>query len=297
MLNSNEKKERTQRDPSSNGLPMIQRNTMETESATIQATTIHVLDLEKHCITRLQKSVGHRNISSRLCAYEPLRVGFEFSGCYCHGKEERPNIGSEYRVNYNDNCSTGVATFINNAGVANASSLGGHTSEPDVHNDPQYKLRMVADDSTIKTSWPSLIDTRNSSSMSMETWLLKFVRKFVWLRLLCYKKQMANLEEELKNIKERLDESENERNQMVDELRETKESANAGLSPKKCDQFVLIEHVSSEAKRSRDHLFQNYVVEVVDDDTEFLILASDGFWKAREMDKRREGKPIEARAA
>ncbi|GJR47023.1 nucleotide-binding alpha-beta plait domain-containing protein [Tanacetum coccineum] len=34
-------KTRTQRDPSSNGLPMIQRNTMETESATIQATTIH----------------------------------------------------------------------------------------------------------------------------------------------------------------------------------------------------------------------------------------------------------------
>ncbi|GKC87522.1 hypothetical protein Tco_1148171 [Tanacetum coccineum] len=100
-----------------------------------------------------------------------------------------------------------------------------------VHNDPQYKLRMVADDSTIKTSRPSLIDTRNSSSMSMETWLLKFVRK-----LLCYKKQMANLEVELKNMKERLHESENETNEMVAELRETKELANAGLSPTKGDQ-------------------------------------------------------------
>ncbi|GKA53545.1 hypothetical protein Tco_0746860 [Tanacetum coccineum] len=31
-----------------------------------------------------------------------------------------------------DNCSTGVATSINNAGVANASSLGGHTPEADI---------------------------------------------------------------------------------------------------------------------------------------------------------------------
>ncbi|GJX22263.1 TVP38/TMEM64 family membrane protein slr0305 [Tanacetum coccineum] len=52
--------------------------------------------------------------------------------------------------------------------------------------------------------------------------------------------------------------------------------------------FVLIDHGSNEAKRSRDHFvtkglrntsFQNYAVEVVDDDLEFLILASDGVWK------------------
>ncbi|GKB65166.1 hypothetical protein Tco_0921352 [Tanacetum coccineum] len=41
-----------------------------------------------------------------------------------------------------------------------------------VHNDLRYKLRMVANDSTIKMSWPRLMDIRNSSSMLMETWLL-----------------------------------------------------------------------------------------------------------------------------
>nr|GEZ01094.1 putative peptidase C1A [Tanacetum cinerariifolium] len=51
--------------------------------------------------------------------------------------------------------------------------------------------------------------------------------------MLCYKKQMANLEGELKNLKERLDESKNETNQMVAELHETKDLVNAGLSPTK----------------------------------------------------------------
>ncbi|GJU82805.1 hypothetical protein Tco_1285170 [Tanacetum coccineum] len=41
------------------------------------------------------------------------------------------------------------------------------------------------------------------------------------------------LEEELRNTKERLDESENERNRVVVDLHETKELANAGLSPTK----------------------------------------------------------------
>ncbi|GJU52681.1 hypothetical protein Tco_1226395 [Tanacetum coccineum] len=41
------------------------------------------------------------------------------------------------------------------------------------------------------------------------------------------------LEEELKNTKERLDESENERNRVVVDLHKTKELANAGLSPTK----------------------------------------------------------------
>nr|GEZ34877.1 hypothetical protein [Tanacetum cinerariifolium]GEZ42355.1 hypothetical protein [Tanacetum cinerariifolium] len=31
-----------------------------------------------------------------------------------------------------DNCSTAVATSINNAGVANASSMGGHTPKADI---------------------------------------------------------------------------------------------------------------------------------------------------------------------
>ncbi|GKA83462.1 hypothetical protein Tco_0805057, partial [Tanacetum coccineum] len=47
----------------------------------------------------------------------------------------------------------------------------------EVHNDLQYKFRMVANDSTIKTSWPSLMDILNSSSMSMETWSLEFARR------------------------------------------------------------------------------------------------------------------------
>ncbi|GJR08778.1 hypothetical protein Tco_0791430 [Tanacetum coccineum] len=53
------------------------------------------------------------------------------------------------------------------------------TYKTEVHNDPQYKLIMVGDDSTIKTSWPPCMDTRNSSSMSLETWLLEFVHR--WL--------------------------------------------------------------------------------------------------------------------
>ncbi|GJS07714.1 hypothetical protein Tco_0364510 [Tanacetum coccineum] len=61
-------------------------------------------------------------------------------------------------------------------------------------------------------------------------------------------KQMTNLEEELKNMKERLDESENERNRMVAELREAKELANAGLSPTKA------EKVFSELKSLKDSL-------------------------------------------
>ncbi|PWA46411.1 hypothetical protein CTI12_AA507500 [Artemisia annua] len=61
-------------------------------------------------------------------------------------------------------------------------------------------------------------------------------------------KQMTNLEEELKNTKERLDESENERNRVVAELREAKELANAGLSPTKAEQ------VFSELKSLKDTL-------------------------------------------
>lgn len=61
-------------------------------------------------------------------------------------------------------------------------------------------------------------------------------------------KQMTNLEEELKNTKERLDESENERNRVVAELREAKELANAGLSPTKAEQ------VFSELKSLKDSL-------------------------------------------
>ncbi|GJS87870.1 probable manganese-transporting ATPase PDR2 [Tanacetum coccineum] len=38
-----------------------------------------------------------------------------------------------------------------------------HLTPPEVHNDLQYKLRMVANDSTIKTLLPSLMDIRNSS--------------------------------------------------------------------------------------------------------------------------------------
>ncbi|GKD43780.1 hypothetical protein Tco_1268425, partial [Tanacetum coccineum] len=68
-------------------------------------------------------------------------------------------------------------------------------------------------------------------------------------------KQMANLEEELKNIKERLDESENERNQMVNELRETEESANAGLSPTKCDQvFLKLKSVKDSLSNSKKEI-------------------------------------------
>ncbi|KAI7732464.1 hypothetical protein M8C21_012520, partial [Ambrosia artemisiifolia] len=50
-------------------------------------------------------------------------------------------------------------------------------------------------------------------------------------------KQMRDLEEELKNMKARLDEVETERDRAVAEVREAKELANAGLSPQKAEQM------------------------------------------------------------
>lgn len=68
-------------------------------------------------------------------------------------------------------------------------------------------------------------------------------------------KQLGDLEAELKNTKERLDAAERERNRALAELKETKASANAGLSREKAEQvFSEVKSLKDELSKSRKEM-------------------------------------------
>ncbi|KAI3704353.1 hypothetical protein L1987_74571 [Smallanthus sonchifolius] len=80
-------------------------------------------------------------------------------------------------------------------------------------------------------------------------------------------KQLSNLEDELKNTKQRLDEAENERNRVIAELQEVKETANAGLSPKKAEKMY------SDLKSLEDSL-SNSKKEIESRDKQISLLSN-----------------------
>ncbi|KAI3775778.1 hypothetical protein L1987_45531 [Smallanthus sonchifolius] len=80
-------------------------------------------------------------------------------------------------------------------------------------------------------------------------------------------KQLCNLEDELKNTKQRLDEAETERNRVNAELREVKELANAGLSPKKAEKMY------SDLKSLEDSL-SNSKKEIESRDKQISLLSN-----------------------